>query len=148
MAPEFFFLEFGDPAHHFAEDLVNRAFQLLLGFLQLFPDGDALGAVLFALAAADAVGGGGGIGAQGGTHGVLLQRHELAVGIAAVIGGEGTGNVHTLGAALAVAAAGAAHLHFAVDGIHHASQHGFLGLAQLPCGNCGGGLHIVPDDSG
>ena len=29
--------------------LIHRAFQLLLGILQLFPDGDALRAVLFAL---------------------------------------------------------------------------------------------------
>ena len=61
-----FQLKMHEPSHDLPGGFVQRCFQNFLGFLQFLSDGDALGAVLLAFAAADAVGGGGGIFAEGG----------------------------------------------------------------------------------
>ena len=104
-------------------DLVQRAFKLLAGVLELVSDVDMLRAVRLTLAAADAVGGGGGVFAHGGTHEVVHLPAEPALGVAAVISGEGAGDVHVLRAEHTVAAAGAADLHFGIDGLHHLTEH-------------------------
>ena len=59
-------LEPHKPARTFADGLIQRRFQILLHILQLLPNGNALRAVLLTFAAADAVGGWGGIFPEGG----------------------------------------------------------------------------------
>ena len=49
-----------------ASSIINRSLQHFLRFFQVLADGDALWAVLFALAAADAIGGSSGILPHGG----------------------------------------------------------------------------------
>ena len=102
-----------------------------------------LGAVLLALAAAHAAGGLGGLLPQSGTHDVVRHAPELSVGGAAVVGGEGAGDVHPVRAGHAVAAAGAAHLHFGVDGGHHLGQHGAVFLGELSGAGLVGDAHVL-----
>ena len=136
-------LEFTNPTHDFAKSPIQRAFQFSLGVPELVPDGNMLGAMLFALAAADAVGGGGGVFAQHGAHHVIPEALECALLIFAVIGGKGAGDVHIMGAGHTVAAAGTANLHFGVDGLHHLPEHLLIGPSQLPDPGGGGGLDVV-----
>ena len=75
--------------------------------------------MLLAFAAADAVAWAGVVLADAGDHEVFRQRFPVAVGGAAVVGGEGAGDIHAPGAGHAVPAAGAADLHLLVDGRHH-----------------------------
>ena len=48
-------------SQHLSDGAIQGTLQLLLGLAQLLPDGQVLGAVLFAFAAVDAVGGRSGI---------------------------------------------------------------------------------------
>ena len=56
--------EMRKPAYRRSGDLIGRVLQILPSLLQLFPDGDPLRTMLFALSAADAVRGRRGIFAQ------------------------------------------------------------------------------------
>ena len=90
-----------------------------------------LRAVLFAFAAADAIGSGSRCLSGSGAHEVFLPTGESIFGVNMVICGKGAGNVHMLGAGHAVAAAGAANFHFGIDGSHNFLQHGLFGRAQI-----------------
>ena len=73
---------------------------------------------------------------------MLLQAGKFAFGIAAIVGGEGTGNVNALGAGHAVSTAGAGHLHLGVDGGKHTADHGLIfGGKHANC-TFGGGFDI------
>ena len=95
-----------------------------------------------AFAASDAVGGGGGILAHGGAHGVIHQPPEFALGITAVVGRKGAGNVHIPRSGHTVTAAGAAHLHLCIDGLDHAGEHFRIRRGKLPDGGGAGGLDV------
>ena len=136
---EVFFSEFCKPSQHLSNSAVEGTLQLLPGLAQLLADGQVLGAVLFAFAAADAVGGRGGIFPEQSADHIVHEAPEFALLVPPVIGGEGAGDVHILRAGHAVAAAGAAHLHLRIDGGHHLPEHGFLLRSQLADLNGGGG---------
>ena len=136
---EVFFSEFCKPSQHLSDGAVEGTLQFLPGLAQLLADGEVLGAVLFAFAAADAVGGRRGIFPEQGADHIVHEAPEFALLVPPVIGGEGAGDVHIFRAGHAVAAAGAAHLHFGIDGGHHLPEHGFLFGAKLSDLNGGGG---------
>ena len=133
----------GKPAHYLATDPVDRGFQVFLGGLQHIPDGNILGAMLLTFSAANAVGSGSGIFPQSGTHPVLPEAAEPALGMVTVPGSKGAGDIHGPGAGHTVAAAGAAHLHSGIDGRHHRFQHCFFPLSQFAHPGFRGGLYIL-----
>ena len=127
-------------------DLVDGAFKLPAAGAQLLPDGDPLGAMLLAFAAADAVGRPGGIPPQGGAHEIAGKSGKIALVGDPVVGGEDAGDVHVFRTGHAVAAAGAAHLHLGVDGLHHPFEQGPVLLRQLSRpGAVGGGAGRVAE---
>lgn len=63
---------------HLNHKLVAGNLQFFFGILQMLPDRQTLGTVLFAFAAADAVGCTGNIFAEGCTHEVLPQTLDFA----------------------------------------------------------------------
>ena len=68
-------------------DLIDRVFEALFHVVQLFPDGDVLGAVLLALAALHAQARVAAHLSQGGAHQVFPHTGGEAVGIAGIVGG-------------------------------------------------------------
>ena len=107
-------------------DLIDRVLEAFFHVIELVADIDMLGAVLLALAAFDAQARVTRRLAEGGAHEVLPQAVDKAVHIAGIINGETGGDVHALGAGLAIAAAGAAHAGDAADGLDGAPIHGQL----------------------
>ena len=68
-----------------ASDFVQRSFEFFSDILQLFADFDVLRAVLFAFAAADAVGGGAAVLSEGGAHEIVFHAADKAVAVLSVI---------------------------------------------------------------
>ena len=86
---------------------------------------------------------GGVAAAQRRADDVIHLAPEAAFRVAAVVGRKAAGNIHALGAGGAVAAAGAAHLDFCVNGGHHLLQHGLIAVGQLPGLGGGGGAEVL-----
>ena len=85
----------------------------------MLADRKVLGAMRFAFAAADAVRCTGHILPEGRTHKIFFETGEFTLRVKPVIGGKGTGNIHTLGARCTITAAGAAHFDLGIDGLDH-----------------------------
>ena len=104
---------------HFPVNMELSVLQIPLYILQLLSDLDALGAMLLTFAAADAGTRVGGILPEQGAAQIFPLGALPVLRVVAVVGGKGTGDIHILGAGLAVAAAGAAHLDPGIDGSDH-----------------------------
>ena len=108
----FFILKFYKLRGDFSGNSVNWGFKLFFCFHELFSDGDVLGTVLLAFAAADAVCDRCRSFSQRSAHNMLLHSREPSLGILAVIMGERPRNVHIFRTRHTVAAACASDLHF------------------------------------
>ena len=142
MGTDFFILIFHYQRNKFFSNFVDWSFQLIPGILQLLTNLDVLRTVLFALAAANAVGSRSRVLSQNRAHHVFPQSGDFAVGIADIVGRKGAGNVHAFGTRHTVAAAGTAHLHFLIDIADDLIQKILIRLAQLT-GTGRGGIAAV-----
>ena len=105
-----FFLSDHDTASSLEVDLLPPVAEMLVCFHELFPDRDALGAMLLALAALNAERGIGGCHSKADRLEILETAGAFALGIHVVIAREDRRDVDTLGTRHAVSAAGAVYL--------------------------------------
>ena len=118
----------GDPRK---EAVMGRT-KCFVRLFQFLPDGNALRAMLLALAAADALGGEGGVAREGDGNGVLEAARPFRFAEHCVVTAERRGDVDALRAGHAVLAAGAADFLLQLDLLFHLPEKGEVPLREVP----------------